>query len=563
MEQAPQRAVRTEPADEQTRTALAYPSLPQATRRPCMALVAPTGTSHTDAELTCLLRRRLRIAGTIALAGFSAFLIKWWVYHPVHGPEPQQLSLFTILVAVQLGICVLLWAHIPWSTRALRWMELGLFGSMAGYFALLQFRLYAHGTLLEGVQDDYKEKVLALANLANAFRWFMLIVLYGTFIPNTWKRCAQVVGALSLTPLLLNGVVCFPCIIMGHYAWPILFDTTVILALGAAIAIFGSYKISELQHEASQARKLGQYKLLRPLGAGGMGEVYLAEHVLLRRACAIKIIRPDQAGDPTTFSRFEREVQAMATLTHWNSVEVYDYGHAEDGTFYYVMEYLPGLSLQDLVERHGPLSPGRTIHFMRQLCGALREAHGIGLIHRDIKPSNVIACQRGGLQDVAKLLDFGLVHDVAVNNQGPHQLTMQGTILGSPPYLSPEQARGRGPIDARTDIYSLGALGYFLLTGQAPFVRETVMELLVAHLHDAPVAARQLKPEIPADLEEVILTCLQKDPDQRYPDAEGLDRALARCEAALDWDAEQAELWWDNQRALDGMENVAASKCGA
>src|SRR5438128_6534552 len=143
-----------------------------------------------------------------------------------------------------------------------------------------------------------------------------------------------------------------------------------------------------------------------------MGEVYLGEHMLLRRACAIKLIQPQQAGDPTILERFEREVQAMATLTHWNTVEVYDYGRTADGTFYYVMEYLPGLSLQELVDMHGPLPPSRAIHFLRQLCAALKEAHSIGLIHRDIKPSNVIACQRGGVHDVAKLLDFGLVQDV-------------------------------------------------------------------------------------------------------------------------------------------------------
>jgi eukaryotic-like serine/threonine-protein kinase len=541
--------------DDQARTILAHPSPPHSTQRPCMALVAGSG-SHTSGEVNCLLRRRLRIATTIMLAGGSAFLVKWLLHHPALGPNQVDLSLHTILVAVELMLCVVLWSHLTLSTRALRLIELTLFGSLAGYFAFMQFRIYHQGALLEGVAADRQEMVLALANSANSFRWFLLIVLYGMFIPNTWKRCAGIVGILALTPIMLNFMICFPCLVMGHHVWPILFDTTAIMAVGSAIAIFGSYKIAELEEEASQARKLGQYKLVRRLGSGGMGDVYLGEHVLLRRACAIKIIRKDQAGDPTSFSRFEREVKAMATLTHWNTVEVYDYGHAEDGTFYYVMEYLPGLSLQDLVERHGALPPGRAIHFLRQVCGALREAHGIGLIHRDIKPSNVIACQRGGVHDVAKLLDFGLVHDIGLGTQTNSQLTMQGTILGSPPYLSPEQARGRGVVDARSDIYGVGALAYFLLTGQGPFVRETVMELLVAHLHEAPVPPRQLKPEIPADLEEVVMMCLNKDPEQRYPDAASLDEALAHCESASDWSAEQAELWWDNQRAYDGVETA-------
>ena len=186
-----------------------------------------------------------------------------------------------------------------------------------------------------------------------------------------------------------------------------------------------------------------------------MGEVYLAEHVLLRRPCALKLIRPERAGDPKNLRRFEREVQATATLTHPNTVQVYDYGHTDDGTFYYVMEYLPGLTLEELVKRHGPLPPARAIHFLRQVCGALEEAHAVGLIHRDIKPGNVIVCERGGVHDVAKLLDFGLVLSPVSEADG-EKLTQDGAIAGTPAYMSPEQAGGQDDVDARSDIYSLG-----------------------------------------------------------------------------------------------------------
>lgn len=531
----------------QTLTAPGYPPIPVPARR-CMALVPGSGP-HYASEISCLLRYRLRLAVLIVLGGFGLFYLKGLLHQSDFGPDPIGRALHGIVIALLIFGCTLLWSWLPLSTRLLRGIELTLFGAMAIFFAYLQFRIYARGEFFESIPPSQRPGVISLANFANAMRWFVLIVLYGTFIPNTWRRCALVVATLALTPLALNFAICFPCTIMGPYTWPVLFDTTVVLALGAAIAIFGSYKLSELREEAFEARKLGQYRLVRKLGAGGMGEVYLGEHVLLRRACAIKLIHPDQAGDPVTFSRFEREVQAMATLTHWNTVEVYDYGHAEDGTFYYVMEYLPGLSLQELIERHGPLPPGRAIHFLRQLCGALKEAHAIGLIHRDIKPSNVIACQRGGQYDVAKLLDFGLVQDLSIGGaQGSDQrLTLQGTILGSPPYISPEQARGRGEVDARTDVYSLGGLAYFLLTGQAPFVRETIMELLVAHLHETPTPLRSLRPELPADLEDVVLTCLRKEASERYTDAASLDRALAACESSDDWDAEQAEHWWELQ----------------
>jgi serine/threonine-protein kinase len=212
-----------------------------------------------------------------------------------------------------------------------------------------------------------------------------------------------------------------------------------------------------------------------------MGEVYLAEHVLLRRPCAVKLIRPERAGDPQALRRFEREVQATAALTHPNTVEVYDYGRADDGTFYYAMEYLRGLSLQELVARHGPLPPARAAHLLRQVCGALQEAHAGGLVHRDIKPSNVIVCQRGGVCDVAKLLDFGLVRAPCLGG-GAETLTQEGTIAGTPAYMSPEQAKGLEDLDARSDIYSLGALAYFLVTGRPPFVRETAVLTLTLQL---------------------------------------------------------------------------------
>ena len=400
--------------------------------------------------------------------------------------------------------------------------------------------------------------MLTLGARANALRWFVLIVLYGTFIPNTWKRCTIVVALLVVAPLFANIGVCWRCPIMGPHTWTAGFDMTVFLAIGAAIAIFGSYKINTLHAEAFAARKLGQYVLREKLGAGGMGEVYLGEHTLLRRACAIKLIRPDQAGDPTNLTRFEREVRAMATLTHWNTVEVYDYGRADDGTFYYVMEYLPGMSLQELVEKHGPVPPGRAIYFLRQVCAALKEAHAIGLIHRDVKPSNVLVCERGGVNDVVKLLDFGLVQHLGVSGD-ESKLTVQGAILGSPPYMSPEQAMSKPNIDARTDIYSLGGLAYYLLSGQAPFVRESAMEHLVAHLHEPVVPLRSLRPDTPEDLEEAILHCLNKKPDDRYPTIDRADRALAECESAGTWDSDQAAQWWrERDQAIERPSELVA-----
>jgi serine/threonine-protein kinase len=297
---------------------------------------------------------------------------------------------------------------------------------------------------------------------------------------------------------------------------------TVWLAAAVGVAVYGTRRLEVLQREVVAARRLGQYHLGERLGAGGMGEVFLAEHMLLRRPCAIKLIRPEFARDRETLRRFEHEVRITATLTHPNTVQIFDYGHTKDGTFYYVMEYLPGANLDRLVREHGPFEPRRAIRILRQICGALHEAHAAGLVHGDIKPGNILLCERGGVPEVAKLLDFGLARGLA-------STSLKGTIAGSPPYMSPEQAAGMESLDGRTDIYSLGAVGYFLLTGRPPFQRDTVTDYLVAHIHDAVVPPDNLRPEVPPKLRGAILRCLEKDPDMRFDSVDALDRALADC----------------------------------
>ena len=248
--------------------------------------------------------------------------------------------------------------------------------------------------------------------------------------------------------------------------------------VAALVATFATHVINSARREAFKARQFGQYRLMERLGAGGMGEVYKAEHVLLKRPCAIKLIKAASETDATAIARFEKEVKTTAKLTHWNTIEIYDYGRTDDGTFYYVMELLPGMSLEELVEKHGPLPPERVVHLLRQICGALQEAHSVGLIHRDIKPANIFASQRGGVYDVAKLLDFGLVKE---GQEKPDAGAKYGSFSGTPLYMSPEQASAYEDVDGRADIYSLGAVAYYLLTGQTPFTSKNVLELLAAH----------------------------------------------------------------------------------
>jgi serine/threonine protein kinase len=319
------------------------------------------------------------------------------------------------------------------------------------------------------------------------------------------------------------------------------FDAMVLLILAAASAS-GAHTISRLRRQVVEARQLGQYRLGRRIGAGGMGEVYLAEHQLLKRPCALKLIRLGVESGTTALERFEREVRLTATLSNPNTVEIYDYGRTEDGTYYYVMEYLRGLSLAELIERHGPLPPGRAVYLLRQVCHALREAHAAGLIHRDIKPSNIFASRRGGIDDLAKLFDFGLVLSIQKNPET--RASGEGRIFGTPLFMSPEQATGDQELDGRSDIYSLGAVAYYLLTGRPPFVGDNGIGLMIAHARDPVVAPSQVWSGIPLELEWVVLRCLSKEPADRFADAQALERAFGECTCSGDWDQDRAARWW-------------------
>jgi serine/threonine-protein kinase len=382
-----------------------------------------------------------------------------------------------------------------------------------------------------------------------------VLVIYGIFAPNTWRRLM----------LMIAGVV---AVLIGIEvaSWagrtaidPDLFISNLLITvmaafLGVGTAVYGSFKLGAAQEEAVSARQrlreLGKYRLTRRLGAGAMGEVYLAEHMLLRRPCAVKLIRPAGAEGEKQVARFEREVQATAGLTHPNTVEIYDYGRAEDGTFYYAMEYLPGLTLDELVQRHAPLPPARAIHLLRQVCGALREAHGAGLIHRDIKPANIIITCRGGIHDVVKLVDFGLVREIDAG-VGRGGLTQEGAVAGTPEYMSPEQAEGLAGLDGRSDIYSLGAVAYFLLTGRPPFQKPNTLQLLFAHVREPVRPITEIRPGIPGELQTVVLKCLEKNRDRRFQDIMALDYALAGCGGEPWTDVEAAD-WWHRHEAAPG-----------
>jgi serine/threonine-protein kinase len=445
-----------------------------------------------------------------------------------------------------MAACALLSRRRPIPLLPLRVLEFTIFGLMAINLVVGQYAVMLHET----GEDNATELQAAIKN--TLIGSIILMFAYTMLIPNSWRMAAAVVLVFAAAPVVTGGVLFWRHPEAARFASQervfLLNGTNLLLALiSASLAVYGTHVLNTLRQEVFEARRLNQYQLGQRLGSGGMGDVYLAEHRLLKRPCALKLIRPESAGDRKTLARFEREVRSAARLSHPNIVDIYDYGHAQDGTFYYVMEYLSGLSLADLVGFYGPLPPGRAIYLLRQACDALAEAHAAGLIHRDLKPANIFAAHIGRRNDVAKLLDFGLVKQVLGESV---ELTAPGAVSGTPQYMAPEQATASKTLDHRADLYALGGVAYYLLTGRPPFEGDSVVAVMMANVRDPVVPPAQLRPGLPADLEQVVLRCLAKNPADRYPDAESLEQALAACADAGTWDARRAALWWQETHPL-------------
>ncbi len=360
-------------------------------------------------------------------------------------------------------------------------------------------------------------------------------------VPSTSAR-SGLIGTISLVPLIpitvlinagpadtLDALAIGPAIYMAIWS-----------AVGVVSNVTISHVIYELRLEVRKAMQLGQYLLEEKIGEGGMGIVYRASHAMLRRPTAIKLLTNTnvQAAE-----RFEREVQITARLTHPNTIAIFDYGRTPDGVFYYAMEYLEGVSLEDLVDEDGPQPVARVVHVLLQMCGALEEAHAADLVHRDIKPANVMLTERGGVPDVVKILDFGLVKEEGTMQASPN-VSAANVILGTPHYMAPEAILDPSTVDGRTDLYAVGATAYFLLTGERVFEGTNLVAICSQHLHEPPARASAKRPDVPPALEDLVLACLAKKPEDRPKDAADLAARLRAC-GVPEWTRAEARAQWE------------------
>jgi len=324
-----------------------------------------------------------------------------------------------------------------------------------------------------------------------------------------------------------------------NIAFGVVFGALVIAVLAAAAS---ALSVVRLRSELGGARKLGAYVLTKRIGEGGMATVYLGRHDLLRRPVAVKLLKKLRATDEM-IARFEREVQMASSLAHPNTVEIFDFGCTRDGQFYYAMEYLDGLTVSEVLSRQNPIPVPRTIHILRQVCAALAEAHAKGVVHRDIKPENIMVCRYGGLYDHVKILDFGLVKHVAEKHS--RDLTRGLRILGTPLYMAPERLRNPADVDARVDIYALGAVAFLMLTGRKVFESTDDLQLTSKILNEEPPRASAVAPQpIPVELDLLVLSCVEKRREDRPQRIADLVEAFDALALEHRWTQREAELWW-------------------
>jgi eukaryotic-like serine/threonine-protein kinase len=475
-----------------------------------------------------LLQRRLAVYGKVLILQSIAY---WLIYALIWGPTVGFSTSLRHIVSPEVLLLTAIYSVFwivargrPRSVRAL--LVTDVVGSLAIGIDNVFLMIGDLGTI-SGVFE-------------NLIGFICILLLRALIVPSTVKR-TLVCGVLMCAPTIAG--VAWGTSRFEHEA---LSAITMVgfsvnwSVISVAFSCVASGVLYGLRREVRDARRMGQYTLMEKLGEGGMGVVYRARHAMLRRPTAIKLLAH---GGGASLARFEQEVQMLASLNHPNTVTIHDYGRTADGSFYYAMELLDGMDLETLVATDGPQPSARVIHILKQAVRGLAEAHDAGLVHRDVKPANIFLCKRWGDPDFVKVLDFGLAKD----NTAPAPIvTGEQTVLGTPLYIAPEAVTGANQTDVRSDIYSLGAVGYYMLTGKPVFEGRTAVEVCAHHLCTEPVrpAVRLGKP-LPADLEAIVLRCLAKAPVERYQTVGEVWDALVACASADAWTSANASAWWD------------------
>jgi serine/threonine-protein kinase len=496
---------------------------------PSSGVYTTTGGSF-DREMEGILWRRTRLVFLIGI-GASMFV---FILNVLYGLEPialggwgralhlaHPLSFILGLAAVQLG------------SRSLARIQ-GIAFWVVAFNLLLVISAVA-------ILYPFREPFLPVA---------LLLFVMAAFLPcrnaQIWLAgFAVVVAVVSYT--LLSAIV--PEVAaywerLGSRAafWERTWRVSGITMIGV-VSVLVSRNLHSLHRSAHRAKRLGNYLIEKELGEGGMGQVFVARHAMICRPTAVKVMSGDQSDGPAAVARFEREVKLSASLTHPNTITIFDFGRTADNTFYYAMEYLEGLDLQRLVERFGPIPSDRAVYILSQICGSLAEAHARGIVHRDIKPSNIFITHRGGLYDFVKVLDFGLAREV--KQAADSGLTKTGMVFGTPRYIAPESVYGANRADARSDLYNLGGVAYWMLTGTHLFGGSSSLDLIIDHVKTIPQHPKEVSElPIPDELDALVMKCLEKEPRDRFQTAEALKEALLAVALPERWSQGRARDWW-------------------
>jgi serine/threonine-protein kinase len=489
-----------------------------------------SGSSSSEDDARAYLQARMTLFSKLMFWSIVALLVFLTAMYQIYpGVEPIYNDVISGGAIALLCVMALLWRVLlvrrTLSVRALYRLDV----------------LYA-----TGIGSAFATSALLAKDLRPAGYCTLMYVAYTVFmraivVPSSGRRTA-IISILVFVPVW-SAAVALALVTTQELPSPAFIVGALVLGVvPILLASVGSDIIYGLRRQVSEAMQLGQYTLERKIGEGGNGAVYRAHHALLRRPTAIKLLLPDQVG-ADNLDRFEREVRHMSQLTHPNTVAVFDYGRSHDGVFYYAMEYLGGIDLEHLVHGFGPQPSGRVVHILIQVCGALQEAHAAGLIHRDIKPANIILCERGTVLDVAKVVDFGLVKEITREAGAPTQV-----VLGTPAYVAPEAVTDPDRITHAVDLYALGAVGYFLITGKKLFEGATPLDVCVQHVTRAPTPPSEIGAAIAPELEAILMQCLAKRPADRHPSAGALAEALEALPPANDWSRADAADWWERFR---------------